>query len=116
MLDYEPLEQDIEDIGRQIFVLGTGLELDWGNQTKLRALVREALDEEQEKRLLHEAESGNRKALAKIELFGLIALMNRTMEKCANLDQRCHGDEHWKAIARALWTEIEARRVPAADA
>ena len=43
------------------------------------------------------------------ELLGLIALMFQTMASAANMGEELHGGPVWKAVARAIYEEAEAR-------
>ena len=47
--------------------------------------------------------------LAKLDLFGLAAVMLRTLQESADEGFLSHGGPAWKAFARALWAEVESR-------
>ncbi|MBL8470299.1 MAG: hypothetical protein KF778_20085 [Rhodocyclaceae bacterium] len=103
------LLRDAEQIGIEIERKAVALQLDWKNEAMLRALAREAMDPDARKHVIEQAGHGDRMAIVKAEMFGLIALMERTMAGCADLGWLCHGDQNWKALGRALWAEKELR-------
>ncbi|MBL8482699.1 MAG: hypothetical protein JNJ60_10910 [Rhodocyclaceae bacterium] len=103
------LLRDAEQIGLEIERKAVALQLDWRNETMLRALAHEAMDPEVRMQVITMAGRGDRMAIVKAEMFGLIALMERTMAGCADLGWLCHGGENWKALGRALWAEKALR-------
>jgi hypothetical protein len=50
--------------------------------------------------------------MAKVELFGLAALMLKTMTESATRGFETHGGTAWKSFARALWAEKALRDGP----
>lgn len=97
-----------EEIGHRIAGLGVALGIDWDNEADVRTLAREALD--------HAAATVNSagvektgEALLKAEIFGLAALMLKSMQGSAERGFLTHGGASWKAFAKALWLEHEAR-------
>lgn len=101
--------ENLREIEQEIVRKGVALGIDWTNQTQLRLLADEALAHHAEAALstANGDSSSSYQARAKTELFGLAALMLRTMERCALEGSLAHGGPAWKAFARALW---EARR------
>ncbi len=97
----EEIRAIVTEIERQCIALG----LDCRDETQLRALARESLQPKVRDAVLHAAGQGDRRALAKAELFGLSALMLKVMEECADIGFVCHGNDAWKHWARALWAE-----------
>jgi hypothetical protein len=112
MAGFEHYSQDTNEIEQEIVRKGVILGIDWSDEAQVRALAREALD--------HSAEDIKRagtppldyKLLAKVDLFGLAALMLKTMEESAIEGFQSHGGEAWKAFAKALWAEAKLRDAP----
>lgn len=75
------------------------LNIDWRDPTRLRELAHRILNE---KPGSNAAEQGSK---AWAELVGLVNLMNVLMAESATKDVEVHGNEAWKALARALWLE-----------
>ncbi len=110
MAGFENYAQDTHDIELEIERRGVALGIDWKNDEQVRALAREALDfaDAPDKRVDHDHLDYAR--LAKLELFGLAALMLRTMQESATTGFESHGGDVWKAFARALWAEKALRQ------
>ncbi len=91
------------EIERKLIALG----LDWQDSAAMRSLAEEALGTE-----THAGFAGLHRAapedLARMQLFGLIGLMLRTMEESAVSGQEIHGGDAWKSLAKALWAVKEA--------
>jgi len=111
MAGFEDYDRNTRDIEREIERKGIILGVDWGNQTQVRALAREALEHAAEEVKRASFDPTDRRLMAKVELFGLAALMLRTMAESADLGIESHGGPAWKAFAKALWAE-EALRKP----
>ena len=88
------------EVARMLVALG----VDWMNESEMRAIAREALAYHGSESTHHVA-AEDIEARAKHKLFGLTALMLRTMEEGAELGEHVHGSEIWKALAKALWAE-----------
>lgn len=103
MSEIENQQRDAEEIGSEIVRVMIGLGLDWEDEHVLRTLAREALafDAAHAPHL----EPGDLNGRAKRKLFGLIALMLRTMQEGAEVNAIIHGNQVWKALAKALWAE-----------
>ncbi|WP_417068932.1 hypothetical protein [Niveibacterium terrae] len=76
------------------------LNIDWRDPTRLRELARKILGEK-----LSTPNSVEQGSKAWAELVGLVNLMNVLMAESAAKDVEVHGNEAWKALARALWLE-----------
>lgn len=77
------------------------LEIDWRDEADMRSLAFKVMNKQSEP---PEAADVYR-ATAWAELCGLIGLMNVLMAESAARDVEVHGNDAWKAIARALWSE-----------
>lgn len=111
MAGFENYDQDTKDIELEIERKGIALGIDWKDEAQVRTLARDALDfahaNERDKEI--DANHVDFTKLARIELFGLAALMLRTMEESAIYGFESHGGDAWKAFARALWAEQNSR-------
>lgn len=105
MAEFENHRDDALQISREIARILIALGIDWKDEAQMRGLAREALNYHKNRKnpLAHfsSAESDR----IKLELFGLIGLMLRTMEEGADLGVHIHGSDVWKALAKALWEE-----------
>lgn len=110
MSGFENYAGNTKDIELQIERKGVALGIDWNNEAQVRNLAREALDPAT--RDIHVSTSApvDYQLMAKLELFGLAAIMLRTMEESANSGVECHGGVAWKAFAKALWAEVNYRK------
>lgn len=109
MADFEHFSETAANICRQIERKLIALNIDWHDESALRTLAEEALAAGKADRFVGLEQEGSAEILARIELRGLVALMLRTMEEGAVDGQHIHGDESWKALARALWVAKEGR-------
>lgn len=91
------------EIERKGIVLG----IDWTDETQVRTLAKEALNHASEDIKLAAAAPVDHQLMAKVELYGLAALMLRTMEESADAGIESHGGVAWKAFAKALWAEAK---------
>ena len=109
MADFELHTEQAREIEREIERKGIALGIDWSNEVQVRELAHEAMQHFAEH--LHRASSTphDRKQMAKVELFGLAALMLQTMTESAMRGFETHGGDAWKAFARALWAEKALR-------
>jgi len=103
MSEFENQQRDAEEICTEIVRVMIGLGLDWEDEHVLRSLAREALSFD----AAHapHLEPGDLTGRSKRKLFGLIALMFRTMQEGAEVNALIHGNQVWKALAKALWQE-----------
>lgn len=91
------------EVARMLVALG----VDWNDPVKMRELAREALAYRGAQSVNH-LEIDDVEGRARQKLFGLVALMLRTMEEGAELGDHVHGSDVWKALAKALWAEKDA--------
>ena len=113
MAGFEDYTADTKEIEREIARKGIVLGIDWTDEVQVRALAREALDHPAAEFKLAASSLIDHQLMAKLDLFGLAAIMLKTMEECAGIGIECHGGPAWKAFARALWAEVGRRRPPA---
>lgn len=91
------------EVARMLVALG----VDWMDESAMRSLAREALAYQGSDSTQH-LDAEDIEGRAKQKLFGLTALMLRTMEEGAELGEHVHGSEIWKALAKALWAEKDS--------
>lgn len=108
MSEFEDQQRDAGEICSEIARTLIGLGIDWEDDTAIRMLAREALKFNPQH--APHLEQGDMKERAKRKLFGLIALMFRTMQEGAEVNEMIHGSAVWKALAKALWAEKDAVR------
>jgi len=114
MAGYENYTAAVREIELEIERKGIVLGIDWTDDVRVRALAQEALDQSAAE-VKHAASSPiDHKLMAKVDLFGLAAIMLKTMEECAGVGFECHGGPAWKAFGKALWAEVELRKLQAA--
>ncbi|MCX9155635.1 hypothetical protein OPU71_05795 [Niveibacterium sp. 24ML] len=92
------------EIERKLVILN----LDWTDPTVMRMLAKEVLAANNGGREIGSGAEFSRDQTCE-ELFGLIALMNKLMCEAAEKGVEVHGNDAWKAVARALWLEKEER-------
>ena len=89
-------------IERKLIALGIGKD----DHVALAELARESLDPARLNEARAKAEAGDRMALTRFELFGLVDLMLKVMEESASEDHfTVSGNECWKVFARALYAQ-----------
>ncbi|MGE5470134.1 MAG: hypothetical protein ACM3X0_04990 [Bacteroidota bacterium] len=110
MSGFENYARNASEIEQEIERKGIVLGIDWHDEFQVRSLAREALDHVGANLKLDAGSPVDHRLLAKLELFGLAAIMLRTMEESAEQGFESHGGEAWKAFARALWAEAESRK------
>jgi len=110
MAGYENYSAETRDIELEIERRGVILGIDWSNVAQVRQLAREALDRSPEELKRAAGSPPDYQSLAKVELYGLAALMLKTMEESAGNGVESHGGVAWKAFAKALWAEAELRK------
>lgn len=110
MAGYEHYNEIAKQIEHEMVVKGIVLGIDWTNEAQVGDLAHEALDHLADD--VKRAASGHadHKLMAKVDLFGLAALMLRTMEESADTGFLSHGGVAWNAFAKALWREAELRK------
>lgn len=104
---FEHYHEEAEAIEKEIERKGVALGIDWSDEVQVRALAREALTDAGETARRAATRQDDREALTRAELFGLAALMLKTMEQSAQDDMHTHGGPIWKTFGRALWQEAQ---------
>ena len=99
---------NVRDIERIISRAGIALGIDWSNTVAVRALAHEALTQGAATARASGAAPDNFEKRVKAELFGMAALMLRTMTVSALCGQELSAGPQWKAFGRALWEANEA--------
>lgn len=107
MSGFENYARSTSEIEQEIERKGIALGIDWQDEVQVRALAREALAHVAADEKFSATAPVDHQRLAKLELFGLAAIMLRTMEESAVQGFESHGGEAWKAFARALWAETD---------
>lgn len=92
------------EIERKLVILG----IDWHDESSMRALAQDVLGVNHGGRAIGSGAEFSRDQTCE-ELYGLIGLMNKLMAEAAGKGVEIHGNEAWKAVARALWAEKEVR-------
>lgn len=105
MSGFENYARQAEALEREIVRKGIALGIDWDDAVAVRTLARAAFAHKQAVPVA----PGDSAGLAREELFGLIGLMLQVMTESASEGIESHGGPAWKALARALWAEREAR-------
>lgn len=105
MSGFENFAKDAREIELELERKGIALGIDWTDDAEVRALAREAVNRHANSTHLTTSEPIDHHQMAKIDLFGLAAIMLRTMEKSAMEGFESHGGVAWKAFAKALWAE-----------
>jgi hypothetical protein len=98
--------QGAAEIETQINRLGLALGIKWDDETQVQAFAREALYHSQEALTQFHQHHDDYQQKAKIELFGLAALMMQIMKNSADEGVHTHGGAAWKSFSRALMHEI----------
>jgi hypothetical protein len=109
MSELENQTQDALLISTEVARMLVALGVDWTNESEMRAIAREALAYSGADSAEH-LEADDIEGRAKQKLFGLVALMLRTMEEGAELGEHVHGSDIWKSLSRALWAEKKQGR------
>lgn len=110
MVGFENFAEDARGIELEIERKGVVLGIDWNDEVQVRALACEALDHTARDMKVSTTAPIDPRQMAKIDLFGLAALMLKTMADSAEAGIESHGGAAWKAFSRALRTEVERRR------
>ncbi len=110
MSGFENYAESTKEIEIQIERKGVVLGIDWNDDFQVRNLAREALDPAAKNFSISTSAPIDYKLMAKHDLFGLAAIMLRTMEESASVGVETHGGAAWKAFAKALWAESEFRK------
>ena len=107
MADFEDHAGTAASIALEIERKMVALNIDWHDEAAMKRLASDALCYDKDKKFpgLQASQQGE---LARMELCGLIALMHQTIAEGAEDGLAVHGNEAWKALARALWAEKSA--------
>ena len=97
--------QGAAEIETQIERLGIALGINWDDEIQVQALAREALYHSKEALAQFSQHHDDYQQKAKIELFGLAALMMQIMANSADEGVHTHGGAAWKSFSRALMHE-----------
>ena len=109
MIDALHYGHDADAISREITRRLIAIGADWDNPEQMHALAEEMLSAATLHELRSQADSGDHQAQAKLDLFGLSGIMLMTMEHSAEQGILAHGNDAWKAFAKALWKAKEGR-------
>lgn len=108
MSGFEHYPEETRALELELERMGVAVGIDWSDQAQVRALAHEALSEEG-KRTIAAAAKGERPALARAELFGLAALMTKTLQESANEGVASSGGPAWRSFSSALLAELDVR-------
>jgi hypothetical protein len=97
--------QGASEIETQITRLGIALGVNWDDEAQVQALANEALYRSREALAEFSQHHDDYQLKAKIELFGLAALMMQIMANSADEGVHTHGGVAWKAFSKALMRE-----------
>lgn len=97
--------QGAAEIETQIERLGIALGINWDDELQVKALAREALYHSKEALAQFSQHHDDYQLKAKIELFGLAALMMQIMANSADEGVHTHGGAAWKSFSKALMHE-----------
>lgn len=97
--------QGAAEIETQIERMGIALGINWDDDVQVQALAREALHHSKEALVQFSQHPDDYQQKAKIELFGLAALMMQIMANSADEGVHTHGGAAWKSLSRALMRE-----------
>lgn len=106
MSGFENFASEAAAIELELQRKGIALGIDWEDAAQMRTLARAALDC---KPAEIDCDIDAPLETARFELFGLAQLMLNVMQESAGENIHTHGGTVWKAFARALWAEHEAR-------
>jgi len=97
--------QGAAEIETQIVRLGIALGINWDDETQVQTLAKEALYHSKEALAKFSQNHDDYQLKAKIELFGLAALMMQIMANSADENIHTHGGHAWKSFSKALMRE-----------
>jgi len=95
---FERYQREVQELEHEIAVRLQVLHVDHHDAVALKALALEAMHSPEQC-----PDSGDWQAKAKFDLFGLSALMLKTMAESADQGIELHGGPVWKAFGKALW-------------
>ncbi len=85
--------------------MGIALGINWNDNFQVHQLAKEALEHAQEALEQYAHDRSNFQLRAKVELFGLAAMMMNLMKESAGKGIHTHGGTAWKALFRAMMEE-----------
>jgi len=85
--------------------MGIALGINWNDEFQVQSLAKEAMEHAQEAIAQYERNHNDFHQKAKMELFGLAAMMMKLMGESAGLGIHSHGGSAWKAFSKALMRE-----------
>ena len=94
--------QDAAEIETQISRLGLALGIKWDDEAQVLALAKESLYHSKETLAQFSQHHDDYRLKAKMELFGLAALMMQIMKDSADEGIHTHGGVAWKSFSKAL--------------
>ncbi|QEL66553.1 hypothetical protein OTERR_30770 [Oryzomicrobium terrae] len=109
MIDALRYGQDADAISHEITRRLIALGADWADPAQMRALAEEMLSPTTLHKIREQAGGGDHLAQAKLDLFGLSGIMLKSMEHSAEQGILAHGNDAWKAFAKALWQVKDGR-------
>lgn len=98
--------QGAAEIETRITRLGIALRIDWDDEAQVQALAKEALHHSREALAQFSQHHDDYQLKAKVELFGLAALMMQIMANSADEGIHTHGGAAWKSFSKALMREM----------
>jgi hypothetical protein len=98
--------QGAAEIETRIERLGIALGINWDDEVQVQALAWEALYHSREALAQLSQHHDDYQQKAKVELFGLAALMMQIMKDSADENIHTHGGAAWKSFSRALMHEM----------
>ncbi len=98
--------QGAAEIETQIERYGIALGINWDDEAQVQALANEALYHSKEALAQFRQHHDDYQLKAKIELFGLAALMMQIMTNSADEGVHTHGGAAWKSFSKALMREM----------
>jgi hypothetical protein len=105
MAGFENYTEEVREIEQEIERKGIVLGIDWDDEVQVRRLAREALDHASGEQRISATNPVDQELMAKLDLFGLVGIMLKTMEESASVGVESHGGAAWKSFAKALWAE-----------
>lgn len=106
---FENYAQEVRAIELEIERKGIALGIDWDDAVAVRLLAQEAVCAGERVAAAASRAPLDTELHARTELFGLAAMMLKTMEESARDGMEIHGGPIWKCFGRALWQEATNR-------
>ncbi len=103
MSGFEDYAREARQLEREIVRWGLVLGIDWEDSAQVTSLAREAIAYAPGITIM----TGDPRARARLELFGLAQLMLKVMTESADAGIHTHGGPTWKAFGGALYRVAE---------